>query len=227
MDSTPSWSSFMNARYLPATTALTTVAVLLLAAGGCAKDSSTGSGEEKIAGPEQSSKAPTPGASAPAPGGTERPKITLPGTFRMDFEGWTNSDRKLQAILSDGGEELRSKHAAIIEGDPESDAVAFYNSGASLDSARKWIKSFVDDDNSLIGGVRVFAPQVHINESGSGVLFYCVDERKASTKNRKTGEITATPDNADSVLQYRARLDRTSQGVWKTVSLETVPGACG
>ena len=58
------------------------------------------------------------------------------------------------------------------------------------------------------------------------MLFYCVDERRASTKNRKTEKVVKTPDKPESLIQYRLRLDKSSQGVWKTTSLTTVPGAC-
>ncbi|MGW7605675.1 hypothetical protein ACWGKW_00045 [Streptomyces sp. NPDC054766] len=204
---------------------LTASTALLLTA--CGSGGGDDSSSDKIKGADAGGEKASASASASASqDGAERPKITLSKEFQANFEGWTNSDPKLQAILNDGREELRSKYAAIIESNPDSDAVAFYNSGTSLTSARKWIKSFTDTDDGLIGKVTVYNPQVHINDSGSGVLFYCVDERKASTKNRKTGKVTTTPDKPESVLQYRARLDKTSQGVWKNVSLTTVAGGC-
>ncbi|WP_328671991.1 hypothetical protein [Streptomyces sp. NBC_00328] len=205
--------------------ALTASTALLLTA--CGSGGGDDSSSDKIKGADVGSEKTSASPSAPASqDAAGRPKITLSKEFQANFEDWTNSDPKLQAILNDGREELRSKYAAIIESNPDSEAVAFYNSGISLTSARKWIKSFTDTDDGLIGKVTVYDPQVHINDSGSGVLFYCVDERKASTKNRKTGKVTATPDKPESVLQYRARLDKTSQGVWKNVSLTTVAGGC-
>jgi hypothetical protein len=165
-------------------------------------------------------------SASPTHGGVKRPEITLSKDFQADFENWTNSDPKLQAILNDGREELRSKYSAIIEADPESKAVAFYNSDATQATARKWIRQFTDDGDSIIGKVRVFDPQVRLSDTGSGVLFYCVDERQASTKNQKTEKVVKTPDKPESLIQYRLRLDESSQGVWKTTSLTTVPGAC-
>lgn len=207
--------------------ALTVTTALLLTA--CGSGGGDDSSSDKIKGAETGGRTPSASASAPTSpsDGVKRPEITLSKEFQANFDGWTNSDPKLQAILNDGREELRSKYAAIIQANPDSDAVAFYNSGTSLTSARKWVKSFTDTDDGLIGKVTVYRPQVHINDSGSGVLFYCVDERKASTKNRKTGKVTTTPDKPESVMQYRARLDKTSQGVWKNVSLTTVAGGCG
>ncbi|WP_328552949.1 MULTISPECIES: hypothetical protein [unclassified Streptomyces] len=217
----------MNRPARLAVVALTASTALLLTA--CSSGGGDGSSSDKIKGADTGGEKTSASASASARAGQDgagRPKITLSKGFQANFEGWTNSDPKLQAILNDGREELRSKYAAIIKSNPDSDAVAFYNSGTSLASAREWIKSFTDTDDGLIGKVTVYNPQVHINDSGSGVLFYCVDERKASTKNRKTGKVTTTPDKPESVLQYRARLDKTSQGVWKNVSLTTVAGGC-
>ncbi|MEV8320696.1 hypothetical protein AB0Q95_41760 [Streptomyces sp. NPDC059900] len=201
---------------------LTASAALLLTACGSGGDGDS-SGKTKAV--NDSGAEASAGASA-KPGGAERPDIKLPAEFRADFAGWTNSDPKLQAVLDDGREELRAKYAAIIEGNPESDAVAFYDSGTSLVTARKWIKSFVETDDSLIGEIKAYDPKVNVSSKDTAVFFYCVDERKSSTKNRRTDKVTATPDSPDSVLQYRARLAKSEQGVWQTVSLETIPGGC-
>ncbi|MFE6197966.1 hypothetical protein [Streptomyces sp. NPDC057838] len=206
------------------TAALTASAALLLTA--CGSGGGDGSSSDAIAGADSGRKPSAPPSASAGADGAERPEIELSADFRADFEGWTNSDPKLQAILNDGREELRAKYAAIIEADPDSDAVAFYNSEATLATARTWIRQFTDKDNSIIGEVRVFEPQVHIAGTGSGVLFYCVDERRASTKNRETGKVVATPDKPESLVQYRLRLDKSGEGVWKTTSLTTVPGAC-
>ncbi|MET9759783.1 hypothetical protein ABZ016_12095 [Streptomyces sp. NPDC006372] len=167
----------------------------------------------------------SPSAST-SPGSAKRPEIRLSKEFQADFENWTNSDPKLQAILNDGREQLRAKYAAVINADLSSEAVAFYSSEATQVSARKWIKQFVEDDDDIIGKVTAFNPKALISDTGSGVLFYCVDERQASTKNRKTGKVVKTPDKPESVLQYRTRLDKTSQGVWKTTSVTVVAGGC-
>lgn len=215
----------MNRPARLAAVALTASTALLVTA--CGSGGSDDASSDKIKGASGGGKSsPSPTSSA-SPDVAGRPRITLPKEFEANFEGWTNSDPKLQAILDDGREELRSEYAAVIAADLDSDAVAFYTSDATLRSARTWIKQFVDDDESLIGSVRAFDPQVHVNDSGSGVLFFCVDERKASTQNRRTGKITTTADKPENVLQYRNRLDKTARGVWKTTSSTVVPGACG
>jgi hypothetical protein len=207
-----------------ATAVLTASAALLLTACGSGGDDDS---SDKIKGADVGNgKASVSPSTSASHGGTERPVITLSKEFQADFENWTNSDPKLQAIMNDGREQLRAKYAAVINADLNADGVTFYSSEATQVSARKWIKQFVDDDDSIIGKVTVFKPQALISDTGSGVLFYCADERQASTKNRKTGKIVKTPDKPESVLQYRTRLDKSAQGVWKTTSVTVVKGGC-
>jgi hypothetical protein len=204
--------------------ALTASAALLLTA--CSSGGGTGASSDKIKGADAGGTASASPSTSASQSGVKRPVITLPKEFQADFQGWTNSNPKLQAILNDGREELRAEYAAIIEANPDSDAVAFYNSEGALATTRKWIKQFTDTDDSIIGKVTVFHPQPLISDTGSGVLFYCVDERKSSTKNRKTGKIVKTPDKPESLIQYRLRLDKDAQGVWKISSVTTVAGGC-
>ncbi|WPO71888.1 hypothetical protein [Streptomyces sp. KN37] len=212
----------MNRPIRLVTAALTVSAALLLAACG----SGGGDASDKIEGADSNGGGKASASASAKPKGVERPEIKLPSQFTATFVNWTNSDPKLQRILDDGREELRAKYAAIIDGDPDSDAVAFYDTGASLTTAREWIKDFVETDDSLIGEIKAYNAKAHVTGNGAGVLFYCVDERKSSTKNRKSGKVTRTPDSPDSVLQYRARLTKSPRGVWQTASLETVPGGC-
>jgi hypothetical protein len=207
------------------TAVLTVSAALLLAA--CGSGGGDDSSSDKINGADVGDAETSASPSSASAGDAKRPKIPLPSTLTMNFEGWTNSNPKLQAILDDGKEALRADHAAVNEADPDADYVAFYNEGAALQSARTWIQGFVKTDDSLTGKVRVFDSQVRLNSQGLGVLFYCVDEGKAYTKNRKTNKVVGTPDNVSPFLQYRTTLQKTSQGVWKTRSVQTERGACG
>ena len=92
------------------TAALTASATLLLTACGSGGDDSA---SDKIKGADQGGEKASASASASAAAdGVKRPEIPLPSTFAMDFEGLTDSDPKLQAILDDGKEALRANHAA-------------------------------------------------------------------------------------------------------------------
>jgi hypothetical protein len=206
-------------------TALAVSAALILTAcgsGGSDDDSSS----DKIAGVGDGGSKASASASAKPGGGTKRPEVELPSSFRADFAGWRNSDPKKQAILDDGKERLKAEYLAIIDSDPQSKAVSFYTSQQALTSSRTYIKGYVDNNHNLIGKARVFNPQVSISDTGGGVLFYCVDESKGYTEDRKTKEKTGTPKDVNPVLQYRTTLKKTTEGVWSTVSLETVRGGC-
>lgn len=213
----------MNRRSLPVATALAvTVAVILTACGG-SDDSSTSKDKIKGAGSGGGEASASPSASV-KPGGVKRPDIKLPRSFQVEFDGWTNSDPKLQAILDDGRQQLLSSYAAVIESDPEAAPMAFYNTGEALFTGKKWIRGFVDKDLTLVGKTRAYKPQVRISQDGSGTLFYCVDESKASTQNRETKKVTKTPADKAQAL-YRTKLAK-SQGVWQTTSLSTTQGGC-
>ncbi|MEU6761422.1 hypothetical protein ABZ916_02750 [Streptomyces sp. NPDC046853] len=205
------------------TAAITASAALLLTACGSGGDDKDSSDKIEGAGDGGSRASASPSAK---PGGAKRPEVELPGSFKADFAGWQNSDPKKQAILDDGRERLKAEYLAIIDSDPQSKAVSFYNSEQALTSSRTYIKGYVDNDHNLIGKARVFNPQVSISDTGGGVLFYCVDESKGYTLDRKTKEKTGTPDDVNPALQYRTTLRKTTDGVWSTVSLETVRGGC-
>jgi hypothetical protein len=203
------------------TAALTATAALLLTA--CGSGGGDDSASDKIKGADQGASSPSVSASASS-AAAGRPEITLPKTFEADFELWTNSDAKLQAILDDGKERLRAGYAAIIAGDPEDEALKFYSAGQAIKSAPDWVKTY--KGLTLKGEVRVSDPQVHISNEGFGVLFYCVDEAKGYTRDLKTGKVEGTPEGEDPKVQYRTRLDKNSDGVWQTSTIQTERGAC-
>ncbi|MFC9131812.1 hypothetical protein ACFT4A_33955 [Streptomyces sp. NPDC057099] len=209
-----------------ATAVLTASAALMLTACGSGGGDDSSSDKIKGTGIDGGAASASPSASA-ASDGVKRPEITLPKEFQANFENWTNSDPKKQAILNDGRERLKAEYLAVIDAEPASEAVSFYSTGQALTSARTWIQGYVKNDHTLIGEARIFNPQVTISDTGGGVLFYCVDEGKGYTKDRRTKEVEGTPDGVNPVLQYRTTLEETPQGVWKTKSLETERGGCG
>ncbi|MEU4926973.1 hypothetical protein AB0G54_10780 [Streptomyces yokosukanensis] len=208
----------MNRPARHAAAVVTVSAALLLTA--CSSGGG-GSASDKIKGAGAGAGSP----SASATSSTERPKIALPKSFQVAFDGWTNSDPKLQAVMDDGKERLLGTYAAIIAQNPKADYVTFYNEGTALTTGQEWIKGFTDDHLTLIGTGRVFNPQARISPDGSGTLFYCVDEGKGSTKNIKTGEVTNTPANQAYVF-YQTKLSRSGDGIWKTTAVASTQGGC-
>ncbi|WP_432095190.1 hypothetical protein [Streptomyces sp. bgisy100] len=207
----------MSARSLSvAVTAIAAAMVLTACGGGDGRPK-----DDKINGAEEGAEGPS--ASAPASHAAGRPEIKLKH-FKADFEGWTNSDPKLQAILNDGKERLRAGYAAIIAGDPHDKNFAFYDVGQAARSGPRWVRDY--KDLTLLGAVRAFDPQVHMSNEGFGVLSYCVDETKGYTRNLKNGKVETTPKGSKSKVQYRTRLDKNTHGVWETSAVESVRGGC-
>ncbi|MEV0689540.1 hypothetical protein [Streptomyces sp. NPDC050388] len=215
------------ARRAPTTTAaaLTTAATLLLTACGGESDSPS----DDIKGADTaSSSSPSPSASAPSgPSGTERPEITLPSSFRLTFEDWTSSDPDEQAVLDDGREQLRAGYAAIIANDPDSEALAFYDTKAGLSQDREWVKSYTDKNVTVVGALPVFDPKAALfAKKTKAQLRYCTNESKARTKNRETGKEVGNPAGTDPEVAYTVTMQKNDQGVWQTVSTTSKRGGC-
>ncbi|MFP3117562.1 hypothetical protein [Streptomyces sp. Iso 434] len=213
----------MNRRPASVAAPLTAVTALLLTAcgsGGSGDDTSdaikgAGGGDKDTSAPADASAEQD---------GAKRPEIKLPKSLQVDFTNWSNSDPKLQAIMDDGEELLLSSYAAIGEGDPWHPAFTFYSESDALRTGAEWIKGFAEKNLALFGKARVFQPQARVSPDGPGTLFYCVDEGEGSTRNTKTGEITATPAD-DALVLYRTKLSRSHEGVWKPTMVQTERGA--
>ncbi|MFK0068166.1 hypothetical protein [Streptomyces sp. NPDC091046] len=198
-----------------------TAALLLTACGG--EDSSP----DDIKGAGTGSPSTSESASPSAAPGVERPVIELPSTFQLTFEGWKSSDAKEQAVLDDAKEELRAGYAAIIANDPDSEAVAFYDTDSGRTQSKKWIKSYTDKNVTVIGKLPVFDPKVTLLDDGNTAsLGYCTNESEAYTKHRKTGKVEGNPKDMDPEVYYLVTLRKSSQGVWQNASVRSERGEC-
>ncbi len=202
--------------------AFATTAALLLTACGGSDDSS--SDDTKRADSQPSS--PSASASSAAPG-DKRPVIKLPSSFQLTFENWTSSDPLEQAVLNDGKEQLRAGYEAIIENDPDSKDRAFYDTKNGFLQSRQWIRTYTDKNLTVIGKLPVFDPKVTLaKDKAAASLSYCTDESKASTRNRKTGEVKGNPAGTDPEVLYVISMGKNAQGVWQAVSAHSERGGC-
>ncbi|QQM42721.1 hypothetical protein [Streptomyces liliifuscus] len=215
----------MARRTVTTAAALAATAALLLTACGGGDDSSS----DDIKGADKGSGSPSASASSSGSSKVERPEITIPSSFKLTFESWTSSDSKEQAVLDDAKEELRAGYAAIIANDPDSEALAFYDTETGLPQSKKWIKSYTDKNVTVIGELPAFDPKVTLVDSGDGrtaSLRYCTDESKAYTKNRKTGKEVGNPAGTDPEVVYVVTLRESAQGVWQNASVTSKRGGC-
>ncbi|MFJ3235172.1 hypothetical protein [Streptomyces sp. NPDC086787] len=212
------------ARHTLTMTTLTATAALLLSACG-----GSGGGDDDIKGADTGPTSPTASASASAsaPSGVKRPVIALPG-FQLPFENWSSGDPVKQAVLNDAKEELRAGYAAIIANDPDSEAVAFYDSKGVVRQTKAWIKTYTDKNLTVIGKLPVFSPEVGVMASGKGAsLTYCTDESHASTRNRATGKVAGNPPGTNPYVRYEISLAKSPQGVWQSTAVRSERGRCG
>ncbi|MEU6081003.1 hypothetical protein [Streptomyces sp. NPDC047108] len=200
----------------------TLVAITALLLAGCSSDSGS---DDKIRGAKEadssnSSRSPSSNAN--------RPKVEVPKGLKMDFEGWTDEDPRIQTVLNDGREGVRAVNEAILQtpSDPNSPNVSFYHSSDALKETKDWISGFKENDLTITGTIRYFDPVVKVRKGGRAAeLIYCSDESGGSSKSRKTGKIDDSGTGSNFV-QYVTLLQKDSEGVWKAAALEGNRGAC-
>ncbi|MFE6522429.1 hypothetical protein [Streptomyces sp. NPDC057794] len=137
---------------LPTVAALAAAAALLLA--GCGSGTDSAKGTDKIAGADQDDTNDTSSPSASASGAVKRPTITLPSDVDNVFETWKTGDAAKDALLADVKERINATDAAIVAGNPDFEALAFYYKGEALADAAEWVQGYVDDGKSISGTVR-------------------------------------------------------------------------
>ncbi|MFF5368967.1 hypothetical protein [Streptomyces sp. NPDC013187] len=222
-DVTPTGGSIVVRGALTTTAAAFAMAsALLLTACGGGDDSPS----DDINGSGNSSRTPTAAESSATPG-VKRPVITLPSSFQLTFEQWTSSDPVEQAVLNDGKEELRAGYAAITANDPDSGAIAFYDTEGVRRQTKQWVKSYTDKDLTVVGKLPAFDPKIVMAGNGKGAaLTYCTDETDAKTRNRKTGTVEGNPAGTDPYVRYSLSLVKNEQGVWQNSSVRGERGKC-
>ncbi|MFI6490612.1 hypothetical protein [Streptomyces sp. NPDC050564] len=205
-------------RSLPVAAAFAATAALLLTACGSGDDNKTKDGD-KIAGADtgDAKSSASPGASASDD--IKRPDITLPSDVKDDFENWKTGDTAKDAVLADAARAQTATNYAIIKGNPDEPALAFYRQGDALVSGAQWVKSFVDAGITYVGTVRYFDANVTLYGKASAGVTFCTDESKAFNKNRKTKKVDRTPADNDSYVYYNTHLKKSRDGVWQTTQL--------
>ncbi|MEW2162908.1 hypothetical protein AB0912_07895 [Streptomyces sp. NPDC007084] len=157
--------------------------------------------------------------------GIERPDITLPNDVTDDFQDWKTGDETKDAVLADAGHAQTATNYAIVKGNPDEPALAYYRQGDALASGAQWVRSFVDDGITYTGTVRYFDPKVTLHSSTSADVTFCTDETRAFNKDRKTGKVDRTPSGSDAYVFYNTRLRKSEDGVWQTTELVSDRGS--
>jgi hypothetical protein len=203
-------------RTLPVAAALAATAALLLTA--CGGGDGKSEDNDKIAGADTGESKPPTSPSASA-GAVKRPTIALPGDVKDVFEGWQTGDATKDGLLSDVKERIKATDAAIVAGNPDAEALAFYYKGQALAGAADWVQGYVKNGKTITGTVRFYHPDLIMVDKDTAALAYCADETNAFDKNRKTNEIEKTAATKNSYVAYNTRVEKNEQGVWQTTSL--------
>ncbi|GED85474.1 hypothetical protein [Streptomyces sp. 6-11-2] len=207
----------MKRRSLPVAAALVAAAALLTTA--CSGGGGNSKADDAIPGADTRGTQASPSPSADTSDEPHRPDITLPGDVKDVFEGWHTGNPTNDAILADAGRAQTATNYAIIKGNPDEPALAFYRQGNALVGGAKWVKSFVDAGITYTGTVRYFNPDVIIYSKTSAGVTFCTDETKAFNKDTKTQKVDRTPPDSDSYVYYNTHLKRNKDGVWQTTEL--------
>lgn len=206
-------------RSLFSTTAALAAALLLAACGG----TDDGANGERIEGADDGpSKSPSPSPSAPD---VERPEITFPENAKNIFEDQETGDPTKDAVLADNAQWVNSMDDAIFHGTLDRPALRFYSRGQARQASVDYVRTYVNKDNTWFGTTRYFNREVTLTGDKKASVTYCSDETESSLKNRETGEVEATPEEATSYVQSRAQLELNEQGVWQTVYVVSNRGA--
>ncbi|WP_432041660.1 hypothetical protein [Streptomyces cadmiisoli] len=210
----------MQRSSLPVAVALAASAALLLTACGGDDQSDT---NDKIAGAGSgASESPSPSGSASGP--ADRPEIRFPDGVENKFENWQTGDPTEDAVLADVAQTVNAVDDAILRGDTDSAAVAYYRQGNALVSAQKWIQAWLDEDLSFTGQTRYFNPDIKVADKDTAAVVYCADESKAYNKDRKTGKVDKSPPDESPYVTYSTQLRKNGKGVWQTTNMASKRG---
>lgn len=214
----------MRTRTTTATAAaLTTAAALLLS--GCGGSETEDSAKDKIAGADTGASASASSSPTATDDGIDRPKVTLPEGDSLVFEPEATGDAKVDAVLRDNAEYLRSIDEAIGRQNPKSESVAFYSKDSAYIGSVEWITGFVKDGVTVTGTVRYSDRKVAFSKDGSAGLTYCADESKGYTKDIESGKVNVTEATKNSYVLYNDRLRKNAKGVWQTTKSTSERGS--
>jgi hypothetical protein len=211
----------LKRRTLPTAATFAAVAALLLT--GCGSEADDSGANDKIAGADTADTGKADSAS-PSTATVDRPAMGLPTDVKETFENWETGDAEKDAILADAGRAQTAVTYSVTQGDPDSPALSFYQTGTALAGSQDWVKGIVDAGLTYSGSVSYFAPKISVFDEKSAGVSYCADESKAFNKNRKTNEVDKTPATDDSYVLYSTRLEMNSEGVWQTTKLQSERG---
>lgn len=214
----------MTRTTLPIAVALAASAGLLLTAcGGSGSDSS-----DKI----PSSSAPATSATATATpsatqaGGPAAPTFALPPDMKVNFKGFTSSDAKKQAALTD----TTYAATAILEFEAKTytkeppNFKRFWAGATGAAYADEIIKEG-KDGNVITGTYNYYKPVLTTMSTGNVAVQYCEDQRKGYLKDPRTGHVFTTTPSLKDFRLWNLSLSKGPNGDWQVYQYHWTKGA--
>ncbi|MGW8747342.1 hypothetical protein [Streptomyces sp. NPDC055794] len=173
-------------------------------------------------------RTPSPSPPAPEPSRTSRPQISLPADLSYAFEWPRTGDKEKDAVLADSEQSIRAVDLAIVKQDALDGAYLHYYEGEAASGTQEFIQNYVDQEATITGSYRFYAPQVTVRKDGTASFTYCEDQGKAYVKYLRNNEVRKTEITAKSYVEYRTSLKRDGDGEWKirAVSSQSGSAAC-
>jgi hypothetical protein len=209
---------------LPIAVALAASAGLLLTA--CGGSGSDSSNKISTSSPATSTAAPTTSAPPTQAAGPNAPKFDLPSGLTTDFRGFTSSDAKKQAILTD------AKYAAtaVLEFEAKvytketTNFKRFWTGGNGAQFADSIIAQG-KDGSVITGNYPYYSPVVKTFSTGNVSVQYCEDQRKGYAKDSKTGKVTVTTPSLSDFRSWTLLMTKGASGEWTVYNHSWIQGA--
>lgn len=201
-------------------TAVAAAALSLLLAGCSGDDDTSPSGKSQGLGTVELS--PSLSLSDEAAAG---PEIRLPADLKVTFDPEETGDPVKDAVLRGNAERMKAVFAAIVGQDPNDDALSYYNIGRARAETSDWVGEFKEEKLTVTGDVHYLDRKVTLNEDGAATLTFCADESEGFSKSLETGKVYVTPVTENSYVYYRAELQKSEHGVWRTADISSERGA--
>ncbi|MEU6446647.1 hypothetical protein [Streptomyces sp. NPDC046979] len=194
--------------------ALTLTAAAALTLSACGGDDSSSDKNDKIAGADTGSSAPSASSTASEPATADRPKIELPSDLSYKFEWPKTGDKDKDAVLADSEQSIKAVDLAIVNQDALDKAYLAYYEGEAAASTQEFIQAYVKENARVTGAYRYYDAVVNVRAKDSASLVYCEDQSRAYDMYLKPKKVNKTPVTKNSYVLYNTQLARNDNGIW-------------
>ncbi|MEU6453343.1 hypothetical protein [Streptomyces sp. NPDC047065] len=194
--------------------ALTLTAAAALTLSACGGDDSSSDKNDKIAGADTGSSAPSASSTASEPATADRPKIELPSDLSYKFEWPKTGDKDKDAVLADSEQSIKAVDLAIVNQDALDKAYLTYYEGEAAASTQEFIQAYVKENARVTGAYRYYDAVVNVRAKDSASLVYCEDQSRAYDMYLKPKKVNKTPVTKNSYVLYNTQLARNDNGIW-------------